>query len=154
MTTNLESLISQRDAINAKITEEAAKLGFVPAHSPAMAAVLATPPSTSKRKARPTTARAALRARSAASTTPKRTRKVRVSKPRATPAPKRSADELAAAQDKILTELKRGDALTCEQLQAATGLSKAEIVLPLKQLTKAGKLKTTGQKRATRYSMA
>jgi predicted HTH transcriptional regulator len=65
---------------------------------------------------------------------------------------KRTAEEMAAQSDAILSYLKKNPAQGAEQLGAALGVSTAELALPIKQLIAKKALKFVGQKRGRKYS--
>jgi hypothetical protein len=76
-------------------------------------------------------------------------------KPRATSArakgEKRSAGDLESMGRHIAEVLSSNPGLTAEGLAVATGFSTKEMALPIRKLLNAGTIRTTGQKRATRY---
>jgi hypothetical protein len=65
---------------------------------------------------------------------------------------RRSAEDLGAAADRILATLaKSTGGLRAEVLRARVGMSRPDFGRPLKMLLASGRLKKTGQKRATVY---
>lgn len=64
---------------------------------------------------------------------------------------RRSAEQLAEVQERILSVLAKSPGLTSEQLQAAVGMEKQQLQRPLQLLREEHKIRTTGQKRAMRY---
>src|SRR5690606_14184862 len=67
---------------------------------------------------------------------------------------RRSAEDLEAVQEKLLAVLKKQPGANSEQIQEASGLSKADIQRPLTLLREAGDVRTEGEKRAMRYYLA
>jgi len=65
---------------------------------------------------------------------------------------KRTAEEIAAQGDKILSYLKKNPSSGAEALGAALGMSTAEIALPMAKLIADKSVKFTGQKRGRKYS--
>jgi predicted HTH transcriptional regulator len=65
---------------------------------------------------------------------------------------KRTAEEMAAQTDAILSYLKKNPAQGAEQLGAALAMSTADLALPIKQLIAKKALKFVGQKRGRKYS--
>jgi hypothetical protein len=66
---------------------------------------------------------------------------------------RRSADQLAQVQDRIVALLGKETKLTSEEIQGKLGLSKEDIFRPLQLLREEGKLKTVGARRSMRYSL-
>lgn len=65
---------------------------------------------------------------------------------------KRGAAELAKLKDDLLREIKREGGRRIEQISEAMQISTKELKLPMLKLIDEKKVKTKGQKRATRYS--
>jgi hypothetical protein len=138
---SLEELIKQRNtidsrrnAVNAKIASALGLTSEEPSTLPAAGAGL-------KRKAKPDNGRVQAM----------RDKRHVVPKAPKDKAEKRSEGDIAHVKDVLLGALK-GGSKTSEEIQQATGLTKKDIVLPLKKLVKDGLVTTTGQKRSTRYS--
>ena len=65
---------------------------------------------------------------------------------------RRSAEDLGAAADRILATLSKSTSgLRAEVLRARLGISRPDLGRPLKMLLASGRVKKTGQKRATVY---
>src|SRR5579862_5284755 len=79
-------------------------------------------------------------------------------KPRTTTSgrlPRRSADEIAAALDRVVSLVKKKkEGLRAEAIRAELGLQAKELPRILKEGVAAKKLKSKGQKRATTYFVA
>jgi hypothetical protein len=75
----------------------------------------------------------------------------------AKPAPKRQLGEkrdrkvIAAVAEVLATYITKHPGQRVEQINAGLNLTTPEVVLPLRQLIKAGRVRTTGKLRATRY---
>ncbi|MCC6407007.1 MAG: hypothetical protein IT453_07565 [Planctomycetes bacterium] len=64
---------------------------------------------------------------------------------------KRTTEDVAVLGAKILDFVKTNAGCSVEQIRAGLGLSKKEVALPILRLKSEKRLKTTGQKRGTRY---
>ncbi|MCC7172803.1 MAG: hypothetical protein IT459_20310 [Planctomycetes bacterium] len=64
---------------------------------------------------------------------------------------KRTTEDVAEFGAKILAFVKSNPGCSSEQIQAGLGLSKKDIQLPIIRLREEKRLKTTGQKRGTKY---
>lgn len=64
---------------------------------------------------------------------------------------RRSADQLAAVQEKIVKLLGAKPKLTSEEIQTELGLSKKDIQLPLQLLRDEKRINAKGERRAMRY---
>ena len=64
---------------------------------------------------------------------------------------KRTSEDVAEFGAKILAFVKSNAGCSAEQIQAGLGLSKKDVQLPIIRLREERKLKTTGQKRGTKY---
>lgn len=67
---------------------------------------------------------------------------------------KRSHKALGALQTKALAVIKAKPGLRIEQINEELGVGTGELALPIKKLLAARAIRTTGQRRATRYSVA
>lgn len=66
---------------------------------------------------------------------------------------RRTPEQLAQVEGKILKLLAASPKLTSEEIQEKLNMSKPEIQLPLTMMREAGKLKTVGVRRGMRYSV-
>jgi hypothetical protein len=64
---------------------------------------------------------------------------------------KRSTDELERLTGELETYVRKYPGQRIEQIGKGMGVATKELKLPVMKLTEAGKLKTKGQKRATKY---
>lgn len=64
---------------------------------------------------------------------------------------KRSPEDLAALADKLAAEIKGTPGQNIEQIAKAMGETTKGLSLPIKKLLQTFKIRSTGQKRATRY---
>jgi hypothetical protein len=64
---------------------------------------------------------------------------------------KRTTEDVAATGERILAFVKSNAGCSVEQIREGLGLSKKDVALPILRLKSERKLKTTGQKRGTRY---
>src|SRR5262249_28146256 len=64
---------------------------------------------------------------------------------------RRSSDDVEKQADLLLGYIKKNPGKRAEEIAAEVGLSTKTLVLPMRKLAAAKKVKTQGQKRATRY---
>lgn len=64
---------------------------------------------------------------------------------------RRSEEEIAALQELVLTHVKTNDGHRLEEISRALGIESAELKRPVANLLEAKAMKTTGQKRGTKY---
>lgn len=82
---------------------------------------------------------------------PKRVRKVRAATERIE---KRSPEQLQEIKDKILKAISSNPGAKSIEIQGSTGLTKADITLPLKQLRESGALRFEGKAAGMRHWLA
>ena len=64
---------------------------------------------------------------------------------------KRSATSLAATQDKVISFIAKHPGLRIEEINRELGTSTKDLALPIRKLLAAKAIKTTGQRRSTKY---
>ena len=64
---------------------------------------------------------------------------------------RRSAEQLAEVQEKVIAVLSKKPGLTSEEIQETLGLEKRELQRPLTLLREERRIKTKGQKRGMKY---
>lgn len=64
---------------------------------------------------------------------------------------KRTAEELKALEENFLKEVKKQGGRRIEEISKELGVSTKDLALPVRKLMAEKQIKTTGQKRATRY---
>jgi DNA-binding IclR family transcriptional regulator len=64
---------------------------------------------------------------------------------------KRTQAELAALQSKLDSFVKANDGKRIEEISKALGIPTGELTRPMKKLLDEGKVRSTGERRATRY---
>ncbi len=64
---------------------------------------------------------------------------------------RRSAGDVEATQAQVLAFVKANDKCSVADVAASMGVSTKELQLPMRKLVEEGKLKTSGQRRGTRY---
>ena len=67
------------------------------------------------------------------------------------PGAKRSSVELAATARRLLARIRSHPGERVEQIVKAIGIPTKDLALPIRKLVAGGSIKTTGQRRATRY---
>jgi hypothetical protein len=67
---------------------------------------------------------------------------------------KRSADEIEALEAKFLEYVGKHPGLRIEQINKELGTSTKDLMLPIRKLIAAKRLKTEGERRATKYSLS
>ncbi len=85
---------------------------------------------------------------------PGRPRAKATKKPRAAKVRKggrRSAGDVAATQARVVAHVRANQGCSVSDIAAALGLTTKDLQLPVKKLVEDGKLRTTGQRRGTRY---
>jgi hypothetical protein len=73
--------------------------------------------------------------------------------PAAAPSGKRSAEEIGSSMVQIVEYVRVNPGQGVEHIARGLGMETKELALPIKKLLATGKLKSTGQKRATKYFM-
>lgn len=72
-------------------------------------------------------------------------------RPKGITTPKRTPVELAAIEQKFVTFVRANPGLRIEEINKQTGTTTKELMLPVRRLIMAGRIKTQGELRSTRY---